>query len=104
MDETVRMWSAAAINGDIAALRECWDGGWVQNLELAEGSGWTALILASWYGHSDCVSTLLDWGAQIDASDSDSWTAYHHACFADHASCAALLVGKVSAVRFRLPT
>ncbi|GAB1312345.1 Heterokaryon incompatibility domain-containing protein [Madurella fahalii] len=45
------------------------------NLNLPNGEGMTALHLASQYGHSDVVKTLVEHGAQLSARDSKGQTA-----------------------------
>ena len=50
------------------------------DLELCEGSGWTPLILAAWYGQHDMLKLLVDAGASVLASDRNDWTACASPC------------------------
>jgi hypothetical protein len=94
LDETTQAWYAAAMGGDLRVLRQFWDNAWVSTLELCEGSGWTALVFAAWYGHRECLAQLIEWGGDKEATDVNGWTPYHHACYGGHAECVALLVEK----------
>ena len=38
-----------------------------------DGSGNTALMFASWNGHTDCIRELVRYGADINAVDEDGW-------------------------------
>ena len=80
----------AVISEDLAALKRHVDAG--VDLELAEGSGWTPLILAAWYGQGEMVRLLLGAGAKVEAKDRNDWTAYHHGCWAGHTDCVSQLV------------
>jgi hypothetical protein len=82
----------AVISEDYATLKRHVDA--EADLELSEGSGWTPLILAAWYGQLDMLKLLLDAGASVAAADRNGWTAYHHACFGGHTECVELLVEK----------
>lgn len=62
------------------------------DLELSEGSGWTPLILAAWYGQLEMLKLLIDAGASVKAADRNGWNAYHHACYGGHADCVELLL------------
>jgi ankyrin repeat protein len=80
----------AVISEDYAALKRHVDAD--ADLELCEGSGWTPLILAAWYGQVDMLKLLIDAGASVQALDRNSWNAYHHACFGGHIECVELLL------------
>ena len=54
-------------------------------------SKWTALHFASYHGHTECVRSLCDRGAMIDAQDGYGRTALHFACECDHLDVARLL-------------
>jgi hypothetical protein len=82
----------AVISEDLPTLKRHIDN--EDDLELAEGSGWTPLILAAWYGQLDMLTLLLDAGASLAAVDKNEWSSYHHACYGGHTSCAELLIEK----------
>lgn len=82
----------AVISENLPALRRHIDN--EEDLELAEGSGWTPLILAAWYGQLDMLRLLLDAGASMAAIDRNDWSAYHHACYGGHTRCTELLIEK----------
>jgi ankyrin repeat protein len=52
---------------------------------------WTALHFASDNGHTECVRSLLDRGAMIDAQTEYGWTALHLACYGGHLDVVRLL-------------
>jgi len=53
-----------------------------QDLNLCNGVGETALILAAWNNHVPCVLFLLNYGVDINIQDLESgWSALHHACY-----------------------
>lgn len=60
--------------------------------ELRNERGWTALMLASYYGHEQTVTLLLKHGASVHATDSGGNTALHWAAFNSHVNCARLLI------------
>jgi ankyrin repeat protein len=80
----------AVISEDYAALKRHVDA--EDDLELCEGSGWTPLLLAAWYGQTDMLKLLIDAGASVLAMDRNGWNAYHHACFGGHIECVELLL------------
>ena len=80
----------AVISEDYDALKSHVDAD--ADLELAEGSGWTPLILAAWYGQIDMLKLLISAGASVLAADRNGWNAYHHACYGGHAECVELLL------------
>lgn len=85
-----RAMATAVISEDYAGLKRQVDAD--ADLELAEGSGWTPLILAAWYGQVDMLKLLVDAGASVLAADRNGWNAYHHACYGGHADCVELLL------------
>ena len=56
-----------------------------------DGGCWTALHFASEHGHTECVRSLCDRGAMIDAQAEDGWTALHLACAYGHLDVVRLL-------------
>ena len=36
---------------------------------LSLQNGWTALMMASRWGHMECVKVLLDWGADVNVQN-----------------------------------
>ncbi|KAG7381507.1 Mitogen-activated protein kinase kinase kinase mlk-1 [Phytophthora pseudosyringae] len=63
----------------------------------SDGSGWTPLILASWYGHMNVVRFLLEHGAQVDVQDAGGSTALRFAAAEGRLKIAKLLVQHGSA-------
>lgn len=53
-------------------------------IDLATGSGWTALIYGSSIGNLDLVKELLSQGAHINHQEQDGWTALHFAANNGH--------------------
>jgi len=60
--------------------------------EAREEDGWTALHLASFWGHVDCVKALLTAGAAADLMDIEGRTALHMACLYGEAQSVRLLL------------
>lgn len=60
--------------------------------EAREEDGWTALHLASFWGHVDCVKALLSAGAATDLVDIEGRTALHMACLYGEAQSVRLLL------------
>ena len=53
--------------------------------------GWSALNFASRHGHTECVRSLCDRGAMIDAQSEYGYTALHLACSHGHLDVVRLL-------------
>lgn len=62
------------------------------NTEISDERGWTALLLAAFYGHDEIVSLLIKHQANVHARDLLGNTALHWAADAGQLSCAKLLV------------
>ena len=113
MAGTVRTFLQAAIMGDTSTISSMANDG--ADIEMCEGSGWTALTLATWYENTECVKELLKrcvrWlspaisrfhalnhllrrGADVESRDKNAWTPYHHACFGGWPDIVELLVEK----------
>ena len=113
MADTVRTFLQAAIMGDTSTISSMANDG--ADIEMCEGSGWTALTLATWYENTECVKELLKWcvrwlspaisrfhalnrllrrGADVESRDKNAWTPYHHACFGGWPDIVELLVEK----------
>ena len=71
----------------------CGGAGWVGD--------WPALHFASWHGHTECVRTLCDRGAMIDAQDGYGRTALHLACPRGHLDVARLLCERGAQIDLR---
>lgn len=54
--------------------------------------GFTALAAASWSGHPEAVSLLIDHGATLEATDSRGWTALMYAADRDQADTVRMLL------------
>lgn len=65
--------AAAAVRGDLAAVRTLLDAGADVNARTAGGS--TALITATLWNRFDIVCLLLARGANPSVADADGWTA-----------------------------
>lgn len=58
-----------------------------------QDQGWDALHLAVRYGQPDTISTLLEYGIDINA-DNHGWTALHLAALNGHTDIASILLNK----------
>ena len=67
----------------------------VADVNVADKTGTTALMLAAKHGTSDIVNTLLDRGANIDAADYRGRTALHLAVLFKHPSAVSALLGNL---------
>ncbi len=63
-------------------------------------SGWNSLHLAVRYGQPDTISTLLEYGIDINAANR-GWTALHLAALNGHTDIASILLNKVVSVTIR---
>jgi len=57
-----------------------------------EGDSFTALMIASYTGHTDCVAALLSAGADPNASGGSGHTPLIYACQCGHAASVSLLL------------
>ena len=64
------------------------------NVDVANSSGVTALMVACRYGREACARALLDKGANVDVANSDGFTALMAACQNGHEACARALLDK----------
>jgi ankyrin repeat protein len=53
---------------------------------------WTPLHLAAYYGHHDCLISLLEAGADVNAADDEQWSPLHLAAHSGHHDCLVALV------------
>jgi ankyrin repeat protein len=63
-------------------------------IDAKNGSGMTALAIASGEGHHEVVAWLLDVGADVDSSDENGWTPAMAAAYTGFPDCLKLLLGK----------
>jgi ankyrin repeat protein len=56
--------------------------------------GWTALMLASYNGHSKAIDMLLEKGADPNQANDDGWTALMYASFNGHSAAVDILLEK----------
>ncbi|KXN67202.1 ankyrin repeat protein, partial [Conidiobolus coronatus NRRL 28638] len=61
-------------------------------LDFKDHTGKTALLLASFQGHSETVKLLLDFRASINLTDIHGWTSLMMASFSGHAEVVDLLL------------
>ena len=72
----------ASIKGDVDKVKEYLDRG--ADIEAKDNQyGWTPLICACIYNHTEVVSLLINSGAKIDATDPDGYTPLIWACSGD---------------------
>ena len=64
-------------------------------------SKWTALHFASYHGHIECVRSLCDRGAMIDAQSESGSTALHLSCCYGHLDVARLLCERGAQIDLR---
>jgi hypothetical protein len=64
-------------------------------------SGCTALHFASWNGHTDCVRSLCDRGAAVNAQTGFGWSPLHVACTYCHLDAARLLLERGAQIDLR---
>jgi hypothetical protein len=64
------------------------------SVDVADHTGLTPLMAASYAGKPETVRFLLDSGARIDATDESGYTALMFACNSGEKPCVELLVGK----------
>ena len=91
-DPTARM-RLAARAGKLSVLQKLIsrEPSWRIN-EARDEDGWTALHLASFWGHIDCVKTLIRAGAAVDQRDVEGRTALHMACLYGEAEAVKVLL------------
>lgn len=80
----------SATAGDTKALRSLLDSGIAP--DVADQTGLTPLMVASYSGMTNALVVLLDSGAKIDATDASGYTALMFACNAGKTDCARLLI------------
>ena len=62
------------------------------DMEKASSSGWTPLIVASYWGRLEVVRYLLEQGANRDKATNSGWTSLHYAARNGHLEIAKLLM------------
>ena len=90
--KTDEVFLRAAQSGDRAAIERLIANGSDVN-ERTDG-GWSALMLASYYGRDEAVRVLIEKGADVNASSDDGGTALLAASLNGHADIVKALVGK----------
>ncbi|KVH90440.1 tankyrase [Cynara cardunculus var. scolymus] len=85
--------AAAAMHGDIDALRQALDN-LDGSIDEPVEDGDTALHLTCLYGHVSCVQLLLERGASVEAQDEDGGIPLHDACAGGYLEIVQLLIGK----------
>ena len=85
--------SAAALTGDVAAMKQALAGGADPNTKDPE-SGSTLLVVAASMGHTEVVALLLEHGADINRKGRNGGTALHAAAFLGRAETVKLLLDK----------
>ena len=64
------------------------------NVNQQDGTGRSALHLASWFGHLQLVQILLDYKAEINLQENEGHTPLHLACWFGYIKICELLVKK----------
>ena len=92
-EEQIALLVDAAGEGDVDAFTEVL----ITNLEVIDGeggvyAGWTALMRASFHGHTAIVQVLLAHGAQVDIQNDIGKTALMKASYEGHTAIVQLLL------------
>ncbi|KAL8227060.1 hypothetical protein R6Q57_016892 [Mikania cordata] len=90
----LRDFAAAAMHGDVDALRQALDNLDGGSIDEPVEDGDTALHLTCLYGHLSCVQLLLERGASVEAKDEDGGIPLHDACAGGFLEIAQLLIDK----------
>jgi len=61
-------------------------------VDPVDNEGLTPLLLASIYGHAECVEVLIQFNANLESKDANQRTALMHACKSGYAGIARLLI------------
>ena len=69
--------SAAALSGDVETVRACFEADDQLDADFRDASGSSPLIVASFAGHTEVVTTLLEFGADPDFPKTDGTTPLH---------------------------
>ena len=89
-------------NGSIDELRLALDslddGETVFWYKSQDRNGSTALLVAAWKGHIECVRVLLDIGADIESKNNQGGTALHLSSLEGHTACAVVLLDRGAAI------
>jgi len=88
--------SKAALEGDLATVKQALAQPDAAN--LADPDGRTALMLASFNGHTEIAALLLDSGAKIDTRDQTGRTPLMYACSGPNDATVALLLKRGAGV------
>ena len=62
------------------------------DIDRQDNDGYTALMIASQFGHADCVTALIAAKCDLDKQDNDRLTALMYASRNDHTDCAIALI------------
>ena len=81
-----------AKDGDLAGVQGALQAG--ANIDVTDNDGWTALIIASYYGHLEVVKYLVSQGANIDVTDNDGNTVLSEASYYGHLEVVKYLVSQ----------
>lgn len=87
-DHGQQLFFKSATEGDLHRLKSLLDGSIIRDADIRDHQGWTALMLASRYGHNEVVQALIQFGANLHLVNKAGQTALQIAEFWSNVTCA----------------